>query len=82
VFIVQAGPLRGVAEIRTFFARFIETMPAGFLEAFKMQKQEFDGELGYIVWNAAPWVEFATDSFVVRDGKIRLQTFAAFPSSP
>jgi ketosteroid isomerase-like protein len=81
VFIIQSGVLRGVAEIRTFFAHFIETMPPGFLEAFKMQKQECAGELGYIVWDAAPWVQFATDSFVIRDGKIRLQTFAAYPSA-
>ena len=77
VFLVQAGPLRGVAEIRQFFTQFIETLPAGFLEAFRMHKQEFVGELGYIVWDALPWVEFATDTFVVRDGRIRFQTFAA-----
>lgn len=79
VLIIQTGPLRGIAEIRGFFARFIETLPAGFLAAFRMQKQEFVGEMGYIVWDAAPWVQFATDTFVVRDGKIRLQTFAAYP---
>ena len=79
VLIIQAGPLRGIAEIRAFFAHFIETLPAGFLAAFRMQKQEFVGEMGYIVWDAAPWVQFATDTFVVRDGKIRLQTFAAYP---
>ena len=77
LFIIQAGPLRGIAEIRQFFANFIETLPAGFLDAFRMHKQEFVGELGYIVWDALPWVEFATDTFVVRDGKIRFQTFAA-----
>ena len=80
VLIIQAGPLRGIAEIRSFFVHFIETLPAGFLEAFKMQKQEFVGEIGYIVWEAAPWVQFATDTFVVRDGKIRFQTFAAYPA--
>jgi hypothetical protein len=79
VLIIQTGPLRGIAEIRTFFADFIETLPAGFLAAFRMQKQELVGELGYIVWDAAPWVQFATDTFVVRDGKIRFQTFAAYP---
>jgi ketosteroid isomerase-like protein len=79
VLVVQAGPLRGIAEIRSFFADFIGTMPAGFLEAFEMKKQEFVGELGYIVWAAAPWVQFATDTFIVRDGRIRLQSFVAYP---
>jgi ketosteroid isomerase-like protein len=82
VFLIQAGPLRGVAEIRQFFTRFIDTLPAGFLEAFRMHTQEFDGELGYIVWDALPWVEFATDTFVVRDGRIRFQTFAAHEGRP
>jgi ketosteroid isomerase-like protein len=79
VLIIQAGPLRGIAEIRKFFVHFIETLPPGFLAAFRMQKQEFVDEMGYIVWDAAPWVQFATDTFVVRDGKIRFQTFAAYP---
>jgi ketosteroid isomerase-like protein len=80
VLMVPTGPLRGVTEIRKFFTAFIGTLPAGFLEAFKIQKQEFVGELGYIVWAAAPWVQFATDTFVVRNGRIVMQTFAAYPS--
>jgi len=79
VFIAPGGPLLGRAAIRKFFTAFIETMPAGFLEAFAMREQRFAGELGYIVWDVAPWVRFATDTFVVRDGKIVLQTFAADP---
>ena len=81
VFIAPGGALRGRAAIRNFFTTFIETMPAGFLDAFVMREQQFAGELGYIVWDVAPWVHFATDSFVVRDGKIVLQTFAAHPPS-
>ena len=77
ILIVSSGPLRGLGEIQ----RFIETMPAGFLEAFKMRTQEFVGEIGYIVWDASPWVHFATDTFVVRNGKIMMQTFAAHPPS-
>lgn len=81
VLIVPSGPLRGLSEIRKFFTMFIETMPAGFLEAFEMHRQEFVGEVGYIVWQSSPWVQFATDTFVVRNGKIMMQTFAAHPPS-
>jgi hypothetical protein len=81
ILITSDGPIRGLSEIRNFFKTFIETMPAGFLEAFKMQRQEFVGEIGYIVWDVSPWVHFATDTFVVRDGKIVMQTFAAHPPS-
>jgi hypothetical protein len=81
VLVIPAGPLRGVAEIRKFFANFIEALPSGFWDAFKLRRQEFVGELGYILWDAEPWVQFATDTFVVRDGKIVLQTFAPYPAA-
>jgi len=36
-----------------------------------------DGEIAYIVWKAEPGVQLATDTFIVRDRKIMVQTFAA-----
>ena len=81
VFIVRDGPLRGTQNIRRFFAEFIGTLPAGFLAAFKMHRQEFSGEVGYIVWEALPWVRLGTDTFVVQGGKIVKQTFACYPAS-
>ncbi len=79
VLIVPGGTLRGIAEIRRFFTEFIGSLPAGFLESFKMLRQELAGDLGYIVWEASPWVRLGTDTFLVRDGKITMQTFAAYP---
>jgi hypothetical protein len=45
-----------------------------------MQQRHVDGDHAYIVWNAetADTVyELATDTFVVRNGKIVAQSFAA-----
>lgn len=81
ILITREGPLRGVGEIRAFFTRFIGGLPPGFLQAFKLQRQEFIADVGYIVWEALPWACLGTDSFLVRDGKIVLQTFAAYPES-
>jgi ketosteroid isomerase-like protein len=81
VLIVRDGPLRGMQDIRGFFREFIGTLPVGFLEAFKMHRQEFVGDVGYIVWEALPWVSLGTDTFVVRSGKIVMQTFACYPLS-
>ena len=81
VFVVPDGPLRGLREIRNFFAAFIETMPAGFLQAFKIHKLEIVGELGYLLWEASPWVLLGTDTFLVRNKQIVMQTFAAHPLS-
>ncbi len=80
VLIAPQGTFRGLGEIERFFCEFVGGLPDGFLEAFKMRRQESDGELGHIAWEASPWVEFGTDTFVVRGGKIMMQTFAAFPA--
>lgn len=81
VFIIADGPLHGLGAIRQFFTTFIETLPAGFLEAFKIHKLEIVGELGYLLWEASPWVLLGTDTFFIRDGHIMMQTFAAHPLS-
>jgi hypothetical protein len=68
---------RGLAEIRSFFVELCEGGTKGFLGTFKMKRVEVSGELAYIVWEAKPWFAFATDTMLVRDGKIVRQTFAA-----
>jgi len=81
VLVIPDGPLHGLGEIRKFFTGFIETLPAGFLQEFKIHKLEIVGELGYLVWEASPWVLLGTDTFLVRNGHIMMQTFAAHPLS-
>jgi hypothetical protein len=81
VLITRDGPMRGVAEIRAFFTQFIGGLPAGFLQSFKLHRQEFLGDVGYIIWDALPWASLGTDTFLVHDGKIVLQTFASYPAS-
>ena len=81
VLVIPDGPLHGLSEIRRFFTTFIETLPVGFLEAFKIHKLEIVGELGYLVWEASPWVLLGTDTFLVRNEQIAMQTFAAHPLS-
>ena len=80
ILIVPDGALHGRADIRKFFSAFIGGLPAGFLDSFKIRRQEITGDVGYIVWEAAPWVRLGTDTLLVRDGKIRMQTFAAYPA--
>ena len=47
---------------------------------FTMDVMKVEGDVAYIVWHAScasAEVVLATDTFVVRDGKIATQTFAA-----
>lgn len=77
VLITHNATHRGPAEIRQFFTALLEGPTKGFLNAFKMHRQDVSGELAFIAWEAKPWFPFATDTFVVRNGKIVMQTFAA-----
>src|SRR5262245_20137093 len=73
------GVVRGSTAIRPFFARvFEEFVKPG--PDFHMLREEVDGDTAYIVWQAetpASRIELATDTFIVKDGQIVTQTFAA-----
>jgi len=68
----------GSAEIRGFFKTFLESADPGFWPAFKITGKSTAGEVAYLVWEAKPWVTLATDTLVVKDGKIVVQTFTSF----
>ena len=73
------GPLRGNDAIRPLFqAMFAEFAKPG--AAFSMKQQVVEGDYAYILWSAETAdnvYEVGTDTFVVRDGKIVAQSFAA-----
>lgn len=81
VLITHDATYRGLAQIRSFFTELLEGGTRGFLGTFKMKREEVTGELAYIVWEAKPWFPFATDTLLIHDGKILLQTFAAHTSA-
>ena len=73
--VLQGRTITGLAAIRQFFEAFLKDIPPGFWEAFKIQRQEVCEEVAYLVWEAKPFVAMATDTLLVRDGKIHIQTF-------
>ena len=79
VLFTPAGPLRGVDAISPLFqAMFAEFGKPG--AVFSMQQEAVDGDYAYILWTAETAdnvYELGTDTFVVRDGKILAQSFAA-----
>lgn len=38
-----------------------------------------EGEIAYVVWKADPFIPTAADTFLIRDGKILVQTVTPFP---
>lgn len=79
VLFVPGRLLQGPGEIKPFFQAFLsEFAKPG--ASFSMRQQCVAGEYAYILWSAETAdnsYEAATDTFVVRDGKIVAQSFAA-----
>lgn len=78
VLITPDQTFHGVSEIRGFFQAFVDSATPEFWEAFKLGTQVVHNEVAYITWWAKPAVTLATDTFIVRNGKILVQTFTAF----
>ena len=73
------GPLRGPEAMRPLFRGLIAEF-SGPDAAFHLDYQAVDGEHAYILWHGDSAVQVydnATDTFVVRDGRIVAQSFTA-----
>ena len=73
------GALKGPDAIRPLFQALIAEFgkPGA---SFNMKLQSIEGDYAYIVWTAETAdnvYQFATDTFVVRDGKIVAQSFTS-----
>ena len=77
----EARTYHGKHEIGEFFTGFIASLPAGAPGRFSLKTLRVDGELAYITWSAGREIPLGTDTFVVRNGKIVSQTFAAYTAS-
>ena len=79
VLFIPAGPLKGPQAIQPLF----ETLISEFEKpgsSFTLLQRSVEGDHAYIVWTAETAdnsYEFATDTFVVSNGKIVAQSFAA-----
>lgn len=78
VLITQDTSYKGVEEIKGFFAELIPHFPKQ-KSSFVLDKTVINDELVYIVWHGKTPsldVPFATDTFIIKNGKIHQQTFA------
>jgi len=79
ILFLPAGTLKGNSALKPFFQAILsEFSKPG--TTFSMHLQCVEGEYAYILWNAETAdnvYDAATDTFVVREGKIVAQSFAA-----
>lgn len=79
VILTPNGQIKGLEEIKALFEGMFPLFPAEGSE-FVLDKMEINNQLGYIVWHAntpVATIPLGTDSYIVKDGKIMQQTFAA-----
>jgi ketosteroid isomerase-like protein len=79
VLLTSKGARRSHGQIREVFEWLLANVftPGS---TFTMVQQLVEGEIAYIVWSAESEryrIPLATDTYVIRDGKIVAQTFAA-----
>jgi ketosteroid isomerase-like protein len=74
VLVTPNGQLAGLTAIRSFFSQFIVSSPPELLQALTLTHQEITGEIAYIIWKAEPFIPFASDTFLIRDDTIVVQT--------
>ena len=75
VLITPEHTFRGLEQVRAFYTNALNIFTPEVLGMFNISKQEIVGEIVYLFWSAGPSVPFATDTFLIRDGKIAVQTF-------
>ena len=78
ILFTPAGPLVGIDAMRPLSAGLIEEF-AKPGSSFELKHKSIEGEYAYIIWTAETAenrCELATDTFVVREGKIVAQSFA------
>jgi hypothetical protein len=72
--------MAGHAQIRSLFVQVFATIFPPDSTSLHLAKQIVEGEIAYILWSGSSAhysALLATDTFVMRDGKIAAQTFAA-----
>ena len=75
------GVIEGKAAITEFFTGFVQLLTPEFMAGFEMLRQDVRGDTAYQTWKSGSAVPLGTDTLVVRDGLIAVQTFAAYMPS-
>jgi ketosteroid isomerase-like protein len=80
VLITRDATLKGHAQIRSLFSQISENIFPPESTSLHLANQVIEGEVAYILWSAKSALynaPFCTDTFLIHDGKIVAQTFAA-----
>lgn len=80
VLITPRGVTRGLDALRAAFTAMFSGLFAPGTYEFDLDAEHVDGDVAHITWHATcatMEIPLGTDTFVIRDGRILTQTFAA-----
>ena len=80
VFISPDGRLTGLDALREAYQGFFSGLFKPGTYEFTMDAMDLEGEVAFIAWhssNEGAEVTLGTDTLIIREGKIAIQTFAA-----
>jgi ketosteroid isomerase-like protein len=80
VFYTPDGPVRGAVAIREAFRRIFADVFPREGSTLELRQRLAEEDVAYIVWSAetpTARIPIGTDTFVIRNGKILMHTFAA-----
>jgi ketosteroid isomerase-like protein len=80
VLVTPNGVIKGLGGIRAAFAGFLSGLFKPGTYDLTLDARHVEGEVAYIIWHAkcsSADIVFGTDTFIVKGGKILVQTFAA-----
>ncbi len=81
VLIMPDNTFTGLASIRAVFADLFGGLFKPGTYEFTMDRTDISGDVAYIIWhstNEGVDVKVGSDTFLIQNGKIAIQTFAAF----
>ena len=78
VVLTPDATVRGLAELRSYFTEFVKLLTPELIADFKLAKQEIHDDVAYLAWSMGDAVPMGTDTFVITDGKIRVQTVTEY----
>ena len=78
VVIMPTGTIHGVAEIQEAMGQMAGLFTPENLSKMQILHQDVQGEIAYVAWTMGDAVPFGTDTFVIRNGKIAIQTIGMY----
>jgi hypothetical protein len=78
ILFTPSGPVQGLSGLKQVFEAFFQAMPEGLIENLEFIRKDYVKDTAYLLWKSGENAPLGTDTFFVKDGKILVQTFAAY----